>query len=201
MQPWCAEETCSVCEPLALFSVTNRRLQRTSNKHTQPNYHIQSHKHTINMLYLKRSTSWTVGRTMDTRLSLCEWKIRLITWCDSSEHDTSAGCERFIPAWTGRAETSQACRNTWGCAAEESRRQRSLMKCYDELISYKERKNKYLHDHTHDGEREDLPRTRRGPAVNVITCFNTKTKHKPNINPISSIEKFQQKNKIRQHYI
>ncbi len=106
---------------------------------------------------------------------------------------------RFIPAWTGRAETSQACRNTWGCAAEESRRQRSLMKCYDELISYKERKNKYLHDHTHDGEREDLPRTRRGPAVNVITCFNTKTQHNHQSNIIN--REISAKNKIRQHYI
>lgn len=40
----------------------------------------------------------------------------------------------------------------------------------------KERKSIYLHDHTHDGERKNLPWTRRGPPVDVVASFNVKTK-------------------------
>lgn len=148
----------------------------------------QSQQHTINELYLKRSTSWTVGRTMDTRLSLCEWKITLhymkANWHNPAEYDTSAPSPTglaaalvFIPVWTGRAEKFQACHNTWGCVAEESRWRRSLIKCTRSwLIRSKERKSSYLHDHTHDGERKNLPRTRRGPPVDVVASFNVKTK-------------------------
>lgn len=40
----------------------------------------------------------------------------------------------------------------------------------------KERKSSYLHDHTHDGERKNLPWTRRGPPVDVVASFNVKKK-------------------------